>query len=124
MYFGFETTEEWLIEYAKADFRQRGYNPTPPPSVLFLIAQSLQLLQDHSGIRRMRAKSVFPQSAIIPPPPKDNRQTHPLRESGGTVIAICSSSPQWFSNRPSQAQVDVLRRIMGGKEPKWWVSDV
>jgi hypothetical protein len=124
MYFGFETTEKWLIEYAKTEFRKRGYTPNPPPSDLLYMSESLQLLQDHSGIHHVRVKSVFPQGTRIPPRPKDNRQTFPLRKSGGTIVAICSSSSSWFPKRPSQAQVDVLKQIMGGKEPKWWVSDI
>jgi hypothetical protein len=124
IYFGFETTEEWLIEYSKSEFRKRGYAPNPPPSDLFHMSESLQLLQEHSGIHPVRVKSVFPQGARIPPPPKDNRQTLPLRESSGTIVTICSSSPKWFANRPSQAKVDVLKQIMGGEEPKWWISDI
>jgi hypothetical protein len=124
MYFGFETTEEWLMEYAQMHFRNRGGVQNPPPSDLLLMTGSLQLLEEHSGIHPIRVKSVYPQGAHIPPPPKDNLQTLPLRESGGTIVAICSSSPKWFPKRPSQTQVDALKQIMGGTEPKWWVSDI
>lgn len=124
MYYGFETTGAWLIEYAKTEFKNRGYIPDPPHSNLQHTLDSLLLLQEHSGVCSIKIQSVFAQGAPIPPRPKDNRQTFPLQESGGTIVAICSSSPKWFAKRPSQAQVDTLKSIMGGQEPKWWVSDI
>jgi len=123
MYYGFETTGEWLIEYTKSEFKKRGYAPNPPRTDFQHLVDSRLLLQAHSGVRSIRVKSVFPQGATILPRPKDNRQIFPLQESGGTIVAICSSSPNWFAKRPSQAQVDMLKSIMGGQEPKWWVSD-
>jgi hypothetical protein len=123
MYYGFETTEEWLVEYTKVEYRRRRYVPDPPRSDFLLLCDSLRKLQEKSGVRRVKIKSVFPQGASIRPPPKDNRQIFPLPESGGTIIAICSSRPNWFAKRPTLAQMDVLKQIFGGQEPKWWVSD-
>ena len=123
LYYGIETTEKWLMEYTKADFRRRSYIPEHPPSALLLMSESLLLLQKHSGVRPLRVKSVLPQGAPIPPRRKGNRQTLPLPDPGEPIVAICSSHPKWFGKRPSQAQVEVLKRLMGGKEPRWWVSD-
>ena len=58
----------------------------PIPSDLLLMTGSLQPLEKHSGIHLIiRVESVYPQGAHIPPTPKDNLQTLPLRESGGTM---------------------------------------
>src|SRR5271155_2014939 len=116
MYFGIETTEDWLVEYSK----KCGYNPVPPPSDILFVSQSMALLRANSGIHHLRPISVFAQGTHILPRPI--KITHPLRECDGVIVAICSDGPTSFAKRPSQAQVDGLKQIMGGKKPKWWVS--
>jgi hypothetical protein len=120
MYYGFDVTEEWMIEYAKAEYGRVEYNPDPPPSDFDLLTVCFPMLSNSSGIRTLKYKSVYDQGAHIPP--RTNQQTLPLPKPGVHIIAICSSLPGWFERRPHQAQVDKLKEIMGGKEPKWWVA--
>ena len=113
MYFGIETTEEWLVEYAK----KCGYTP-PFPSRLSSLGQALILLEANSGIRVM-PRSAFAQSTRIPPP--ITKVTYPLKEAEAIIVTICSDSPKSFARRPSQERVDLLKQIMG-REPMWWVD--
>ena len=116
MYFGIKITEEWLVEYAK----KCGYDPDPRPSKSLFMTRGLAGLRKNSGIRTILPKTVFAQGTRIPPQP--TKVTYPLRECEAHIIAICSDGETWFANRPSQAQVDGLKQIMGA-EPMWWVED-
>jgi hypothetical protein len=122
IYFGIETTEEWLVQYAK----DCGFNPARPTSQIEFLGQGLAWLQAKSGIRSIKPKNVFAQSTRIPPQPTKVTQptevTYPLSEYPVPIVAICSAGERSFANRPSQAQVDRLKQIMGG-EPMWWVED-
>lgn len=120
LYYGIETTKEWLIEYTKADFRNRGHVPDSPYSDFMYLCQSLQLLQWYSGMRTVSGKTVFRHGVPIPP----LHATGLLPENRVYIVAICSSGSKWFANQPTPAQVDKLQQIMGGQEPKWWVSDM
>jgi len=122
MYYGFETTEAWIVEYAKADIRKREQPPDPPYSPMLLFSESIRLLRIHSGMRYLRGESVFPEGTTIPPYPRSYQQSVQALEGRAVIIAIYSSS-KW-SNLPSQAQVNKLQQIMGGGEAKWWVSDI
>ena len=113
MYFGIETTEEWLVEYAT----KCGYIP-PFPSKYDSVGQALVLLEANSGIRII-PQSAFAQSTPIPPP--ITKVTYPLKEAEAIIVAICSDSPRSFAKRPSQERVDVLKQIMG-REAMWWVE--
>ena len=122
MYYGFETTEAWVIEYAKADIRKREQPPDPLYSSMHLFSESIRLLRMHSGILYLRGESVFPESTTIPPYSTNYQKSDKAPEGRAIIVAIYSSS-KW-SNLPSQAQVDKLQQIMGGREAKWWVSDI
>ena len=121
LYYGIETTEEWLMEYAKADFRKRGQVPDRPYSDFMFLCESFQLLQWHTGMRTVSGKTVFRHGVSVPPL---HVETKLLPESRVVIVAICLSGAKWFVNRLTQAQVDKLQQIMGGQEAKWWVSDM
>ena len=121
LYYGIETTEEWLMEYAKADFRKRGHAPDRVYSDFMFLCESLRLLQWHSGMHTVSGKTVFRHGVPIPPL---HVQTQLLPKSRVVIVAIYSSGSKWFANQPTRAQVDKLQRIMGGQEAKWWVSDM
>ena len=38
------------------------------------------------------------------------------------ILSICTSQLSSYRKRPSQAQVDTLSRILGGREPRWWID--
>jgi hypothetical protein len=114
MFFGIETTEEWLVEYAK----KGGFDPEDPPSTWVYLSAAWGMLCANSGLR------LIPQSAFAqnqPIPPRNTPVTYPLPKYGAHIVAICSNGPRAFPRRPSQAQVDRLRQIMG-RDPMWWVA--
>jgi hypothetical protein len=113
MYFGIETTEEWLIEYAT----KGGFDPDDPPSTFEYLKEALRMLQANTGLRLI-PKSAFARNQPIPP--RNTKVTYPLK-CGANVVAICSNGPTSLARRPSQARVDRLTQIMGG-EPMWWVQ--
>lgn len=122
MFYGIETTEEWLIEYTKTYRRDQGLPISM--SGLLNLSDALLLLQRHSGVNTLRIKSVLPENAPIPPARKGTQQTLPLPQCGKPIISICSSGHRSFQKRPTHAQVDTLKQIMGGNDPKWWVESV
>jgi hypothetical protein len=114
LYFGFKVTESWLIEYAKEEFRK--YDPANMPiSKLLLLYEATLQLQHNSGVRKVRLKPVLPLPTSTPVHLPDH-----LPKDGSCIIAICSSGPNWFRRRLTQAQADALKGIVGGEEPCWW----
>jgi hypothetical protein len=122
MFYGIETTEDWLVNYTKT--HRKDYDLPVCISTLLNLDHALWLLRIHSGIHKLRFKTVLPDDAPIPPARKGTRQRLPLPKSGAPIISICSSKSRSFQKRPSQAKVDALKQIMGGKEPRWWMDDV
>lgn len=118
MYYGFEINKEWVASYSQRECRKRGYSPGSPPAILFDLTVSLRILLEDTGIRKILIKTVYGQGELILPP--DAPISWPLPPSGPQIFAICSSRSAWFEKRPTQAQVDKMKQIIG-KEPKWWV---
>ena len=85
---------------------------------------ALNILKRQTGINQLRPKTVLPENAPIPPAPRGNRRIGPLPEAGPPIVAVCSTLGSSFHNRPSQAQVDHLKKILGGDEAKWWINVV
>ena len=121
LFYGIETSEAWLIEYTKTHRKSHGLSVSM--SVILNLSEALQLLQRHSGVHTLRIKTVLPENSPIPPARKDAQQSLPRLKCGKPIISLCSSDSRSFQKRPSQVQVDTLKQIMGGKEPKWWVDD-
>ncbi|KIJ93317.1 hypothetical protein K443DRAFT_402849 [Laccaria amethystina LaAM-08-1] len=104
MFYGFRTTENWLIDYAITHRATHG-------------------IHRQTGIYQLRLKTVLPENTPVPPAPQENRRIGPLPEAGPPIVAVCSTIGSSFHKRPSQAQVDHLKKILGGGEPKWWIND-
>jgi hypothetical protein len=49
MYYGFETTEEWLVEYTKAEYGRRRYVPNPPCSDYAIPCESFRKRAEFVG---------------------------------------------------------------------------
>lgn len=121
MFYGFKTTEDWLIDYAITHRATYGIRVTE--FGILNLQNALYILQRQTGINQLRLKSVLPENTPIPPPLEGNRRIGPLPEPGLPIVAVCSSRSTSFHKRPSQAQVDHLKQILGGEEPKWWIKD-
>ena len=119
LYYGFHITEEWAMNYGRRESRKRGLDPGPAPTIVFDVTISLKMLKENSGIRKLTYREVFDQGEPITPPV--TQPIFPTPESRTQILVICSSRRRWFEGRPTQAQVDKLRHIMG-REPMWWVS--
>jgi hypothetical protein len=119
MFYGFETSEDWLANYTETN--RAAYN-IPSKGRLFDFTYALWILQQRSGIRRLNCKRVLSHNTPIPPRRKAHEK-HPFRSADGTyIISICSSRERSFVRRPNQRQVDLLKQIMDGQEPMWWVD--
>ena len=120
MFYGFRTTENWLVDYAITHRATYGIRVTEPR--ILNIHYALNILQRQTGVNQLRLKTVLPENTPIPPAPQGNRRIGPLPEAGPPIVAVCSSLGSSFHKRPSQAQVDHLKEILGGDEPKWWIG--
>jgi hypothetical protein len=119
--YGIETTKEWLSNYLEKYRNDYAYQEDL--SAMFQLYHAMGLLKLHTKIRNLDLQNVLPESTPIPPHPKGTLPTSPLPEGNKLVVVICSFYPESFDRRPSQARVDVLKKIMDGKEPKWWLDD-
>jgi hypothetical protein len=121
LFYGIETTEEWLIAYTKTHWNE----PDLPASNFNVVNlnRAIHLLQRHSGVHTLGIKTVLPQNSPIPPARRGTRLDLPKQKCGIPIITICSSVERSFKSRPAQVKVNVLKQIMGGKEPMWWVDD-
>jgi hypothetical protein len=117
MFYGFETSMTWLVEYAKNHWNT---NISPAcDSDIINMNRSIELLERHSGARNVRIKTVVPQGIPIPPARKGVLLLpEMLPEHVGPIIALCSSKSR---KRPTQVAVDALKQITG-KEPQWWID--
>ena len=84
---------------------------------LFNFDYAVSILQRQTGISQLNAELILLEAEDTSiPPPKDY-------EPEGTIVAVCSNLRDSFRNRPSQAQMDNLKQILGTKEePKWWMA--
>lgn len=120
MFYGFETTEDWLAQYTEAN---RAAYHIPSKGRLFDLNYALWILQKRSGICKLKYAKVFSNNAPIPSGRIEHQQTVPFPKNNGTyIVSICSSKKISFLRRPNQAQVDLLKQIMDDKEPRWWVD--
>ena len=121
MFYGIETTEDWLSNYANS-ILQAHNRPTIPRNSVVDLAAAVKLLQYRLRTKNLRLQTAFTIDTPIPRHVPGTPRTFPLPPCGRPIVAICSSGHRSFQRRPSQAQVDPLQQIMGG-EAKWWLSD-
>jgi hypothetical protein len=116
MFYGFETTEDWLANYTETN--KTAYN-IPSKGRLFDFNYALWILQQRSGIRKLNCTRVLSHNTPIP---QKHQKCVPFHSADGTyILSICSSRERSFLRRPNQQQVDLLKQIMDGQEPMWWV---
>ena len=116
MHFGFKTHEGWLVNYGKTHGEAYGF-PASTAHDLFNFDYAVSILQRQTGISQLNAELILLEAEDTSiPPPKEY-------EPEGTIVAVCSNLRDSFRNRPSQAQMDHLKQILGTKEePKWWMA--
>lgn len=114
-FYGYAVTSEWLVEFAKAHWKdaERFDN-------LAKVSTAIKLLRAQSGIRSLLYESALADKAV----PEDTilLPGHRPGELMVPLLAIFSDEKSSYKKRPSQAQVDRLSEIMGGKQPRWWVD--
>ena len=120
MFYGFETTEDWLANYTE---KNRTSCNIPSKGRLFDFNYALWILQQRSGIRKLNCTRVLSHNTPIPPRCEKHQKGLPFRNAEATyIISICSSREKSFLRRPNERQVDLLKQIMDGQEPMWWVD--
>ena len=95
------------------------FGTTPP---LFNLGYAVSVLQRQTGITQLDAEPILLEGDDISIPSPDNRDA--ISDKERTILAVCSNLRKSFRNRPSQAQMDHLKQILGTEEdPKWWRAD-
>jgi hypothetical protein len=95
-------------------------NNIPSKGRLFDFNYALWILQQRSGIPKLNCTWVLSHNTPIP---QKHQKRVPFRSTDETyIISICSSRERSFLRRPNQRQVDLLKQIMDGQEPMWWVD--
>ena len=107
MCYGIETSKDWLVNYVKT--HRDAYDIPICTSSVFNIQYAIDILQIQTGIQQLTTRLGYAIGDI------------PANEV--PILAICTNLKSSFRNRPSQAQVDHLKQILGAGEPKWWLLD-
>jgi len=113
-FYGYGVATEWLIDYANKHWKGiEEYDDLAKASA------GLHLLRAHSGIKRLSLES-----AVKDPKAPIDTVTIPGRigETRVPLVSIFSNEVSSFPRRPSQAKIDRLSEILGGKQPRWWVD--
>ncbi|KAF8805222.1 hypothetical protein BYT27DRAFT_7243362 [Phlegmacium glaucopus] len=110
-FYGYDISQDWLIEYAKANHARGRYSWE-------LMSQVVDILIAKTGIRTLETETALvnptvPGDTII----RGNRPEEPMVP----LLAICCNAPKSLRRRPSQAQVDQLSLILG-RQPRWWID--
>ena len=121
MFYGFRTTEDWLIDYAITHRAAYGVHVTESP--IMNLRYALNILHRQTGIYQLRLKTVLPENKPVPPAPQANQRIGPLPEAEPPIVVVCSTFGSSFHKRPSQVKVDHLKKILDGGEPQWWIND-
>jgi hypothetical protein len=122
LFYGIETSQEWLVNYMEK--YKNDYDLPDCMCLLLKLNNAMRLLSLYSGIsyRKLGMRDVLPENTPIPPPPK-GFGTLRMQTTNILIITVCSSRPRSFQKRPSRAKMDALKKIMDGKEPRWWFDD-
>ena len=114
-FYGFAVTMEWLVDYAKLH-----WNDADQYDDLAKASAAIKFLRRSSHINTLEFESALVDSTV--PPETILTPGHRRGEPMVPLIAICSNEKPSYKKRPSQAEVDALSQIIGGKQPRWWVD--
>jgi hypothetical protein len=106
---------EWLVDYAKLH-----WNDADRYDDLTKASTAIKFLRSKSHINTLQFESALVDRTV----PAGTALTpgHRRGEPMVPLIAICSDEKPSYKKRPSQAEVDLLSQMMGGKQPRWWVD--
>ena len=113
-FYGYAMTTDWFIKFYKTHWEDR-----PNFDALSHMSATFQYLKAHTHIKTLTFHSALvdqttPVDYII--------DGHRPGEQMVPILSICTSERSSYRKRPSQAQVDTLSRILGGREPRWWID--
>jgi len=115
-FYGYDVSTEWLVDYANKHWQGiEEYDDSAK------FGSAIHLLRAHSGIKRLDYESAFedpkaPAGTVTIP-------GHRIGETRVPLVSIFSNEVSSFSRRPSQGKIDHLSKLLGGKQPRWWVDD-
>ncbi|KAF8896750.1 hypothetical protein CPB84DRAFT_1963073 [Gymnopilus junonius] len=112
IFYGFDVSMPWLVEFCEKHADSiKNYNPNWYPTTKAEFA--LKVLKFLSGVRNLKPVNVLC---------KVNEPDVRLGEKGYSMcVAVCSSKKSSWDRRPSTAQFERLKGLMG-KEPDWFVD--
>src|ERR1700729_2449483 len=114
-FYGFAVTTEWLVDYAKVH-----WNNADRYDDFAKVSATIKLLRRGSHIKALQFEAALVDPTV--PPGTVLKPGHRTGEFMVPLVAICSNEAPSYKKRPSQAEVDLLLEIMGGKQPRWWVD--
>ena len=108
-------TTEWLVDYAKVH-----WNNADRYDDFAKVSATIKLLRRGSHIKALQFEVALVDPTV--PPGTVLKPGHRSGEFMVPLVAICSNEAPSYKKRPSQAEVDLLLEMMGGKQPRWWVD--
>jgi len=115
MHYGVCIDQEWLAEYGRKLYAE----PLPNCDNMSYMTLALDHLKRLTGIKSLK----FQPALLGSNAPHDTKWI--IATSGVKVvlvIAVCSSKRHSFERRPTQAAMDHLTQLLGGKQPMWWTT--
>ena len=114
-FYGFAVTMEWLVDYT-----QLHWNDADQYDNLGKASATMKLLRRSSHINTLEFKLALVDSTV--PPETILTPGHQCGEPMVLLMAICGNKKPLYKKWPSQAEVDTLSQIIGGKQLRWWVD--
>jgi hypothetical protein len=114
-FYGFDVTREWLIDYARTHWKDAEKFDDSAK-----VSTAIKFLRRHSRIKSLVYESALVDSTA--PVGTANRPGHRPGEFMVPLLSIFSDERSSYKRRPTQAEVDHLSQIMGGKQPRWWID--
>lgn len=106
---------DWLIEYARMH-----WNDADRYDDLAKVSSAIKLLRKKSHIKSLEYESALVDHTV--PTDTVRQPGHRPGELMVPLLALFSNRKSSYKKRPSQAEVELLSQIMGGKQPRWWID--
>jgi len=114
-FYGFDVTTEWLIHYARTH-----WDDADQYDDLAKASAAIKLLRRNSHIKSLTFELALVDNTV--PAETIRQRGHRPGEPMVPLISIFSDQKSSYKKRPSQAEVDLLSHVMGGKQPRWWID--
>ncbi|KAI0059564.1 hypothetical protein BV25DRAFT_1828804, partial [Artomyces pyxidatus] len=111
-FYGISVTPQWLCDYA----RSRDPQGTIDRNDVTLMARALTTIIRKTGISTITFEaSLFDDTVKIP----EDVEARPVDDLI-PIIAVCDQYT--YKRRPSEKKMKRLIKILGGRQPRWWVD--